>query len=92
MYVILSKTYIRSWIFDFLQSILKRCGLGDKIHVNAHALSGGMKRKLSMAIALCGNSEVVILDEPSAGIYYTSTKSWGDYIFTSVCLCVCECV
>ena len=24
--------------------------------------------------------------------YYTSTKSWRGYIFTSVCLCVCVCV
>ena len=23
------------------------------------------------------------------GIFYTSTKSWRGYIFTSVCLCVC---
>ena len=25
-------------------------------------------------------------------LYYTSTKSWRGYIFTSVCLCVCVCV
>ena len=24
--------------------------------------------------------------------FYTSTKSWRDYIFTAVCLCVCVCV
>jgi ABC-type multidrug transport system ATPase subunit len=32
-------------------------------------LSGGMKRKLSIAIAFVGNSTTVILDEPTAGIY-----------------------
>jgi ABC-type multidrug transport system ATPase subunit len=31
-------------------------------------LSGGMKRKLSIAIAFIGNSTTVILDEPTAGI------------------------
>ena len=25
-------------------------------------------------------------------LFFTSTKSWRGYIFTSVCLCVCECV
>lgn len=28
-------------------------------------LSGGMKRRLSIAIAFCGNSKLVVLDEPS---------------------------
>ena len=31
-------------------------------------LSGGMKRKLSTAVALCGGSKFVVLDEPTAGM------------------------
>jgi len=31
-------------------------------------LSGGMKRKLSLAIAFCGDSKVVFLDEPTSGM------------------------
>lgn len=31
-------------------------------------LSGGMKRKLSVGIALCGGSRVVFLDEPTSGM------------------------
>ena len=31
-------------------------------------LSGGSKRKLSVAIALIGNSKLVVLDEPTAGM------------------------
>jgi len=34
----------------------------------AHKLSGGNKRKLSMAIALIGSPQVVLLDEPSTGL------------------------
>ena len=32
------------------------------------SLSGGMKRKLSVAMAFIGGSRTVILDEPTAGI------------------------
>ena len=34
----------------------------------ASALSGGMKRKLSVGIALMGGSKVVFCDEPSSGV------------------------
>lgn len=33
-------------------------GLSDKINTLVRALSGGMKRKLSLGIALIGNSKV----------------------------------
>lgn len=42
-------------------------GLQEKAHTEAEALSGGMKRKLQVALALLGNSPVVVLDEPSSG-------------------------
>jgi ATP-binding cassette subfamily A (ABC1) protein 3 len=42
--------------------------LDDKIDTQALALSGGMKRKLSTAIALIGGSRVVFLDEPTSGM------------------------
>jgi ABC-type multidrug transport system ATPase subunit len=34
----------------------------------ASKLSGGEKRKLMMAIACCGGSEIIILDEPTGGV------------------------
>ena len=45
-----------------------KVGLGTKLHAYAKALSGGMKRKLSVALALIGNPRVVFLDEPTAGM------------------------
>ena len=33
-----------------------------------YTFPGGMKRKLSVAIAFVGNSKTVILDEPTAGV------------------------
>lgn len=45
-----------------------RLGLLDKLHEQTSTLSGGMKRKVSLAIALCGGSTIVYCDEPTAGI------------------------
>jgi len=39
--------------------------LSDKSNTLSKNLSGGMKRKLSVAIAFCGGSKVVLLDEPT---------------------------
>jgi len=36
-------------------------------------LSGGMKRRLSLAIAILGNPSILFLDEPTSGIILIST-------------------
>ena len=36
--------------------------------------SGGQKRKLSVAIAMIGNSKIVLLDEPSSGMDTTARR------------------
>ncbi|XP_074296628.1 ABC transporter A family member 1-like [Silene latifolia] len=50
---------------DVLESVvaemIDKVGLADKINTVVSALSGGMKRKLSLGIALIGNSKVAIL-------------------------------
>lgn len=42
--------------------------LTEYINVRANNLSGGNKRKLSVAIAIIGNPPIVFLDEPSTGV------------------------
>lgn len=39
-----------------------------RTHTSATALSGGQKRRLMVAIAMCGRPPLLILDEPSAGL------------------------
>ncbi|XP_047959280.1 ABC transporter A family member 1 [Salvia hispanica] len=52
-------------------------GLADKINTHVRALSGGMRRKLSLGIALIGNSKVIILDEPTSGMDpYSMRLTW----------------
>ena len=41
---------------------------GDPLRQPAFALSGGMRRRLSLGIALIANPQVVFLDEPSTGL------------------------
>ena len=43
-------------------------GLPTKRHCAVETLSGGMKRKLSVAMAFAAGSRTVILDEPTAGV------------------------
>ncbi|KAI4541292.1 hypothetical protein MG293_008434 [Ovis ammon polii] len=54
--------------------LLQDMGLIPKRHAQTHHLSGGMQRKLSVAIAFVGGSQVVILDEPTAGVDPTSRR------------------
>jgi len=47
---------------------IRELNLGAHRFKTAETLSGGNKRKLSVAIALLGNPQIVMLDEPSAGM------------------------
>uniref|UniRef100_A0A452IGE2 P-type phospholipid transporter n=1 Tax=Gopherus agassizii TaxID=38772 RepID=A0A452IGE2_9SAUR len=51
-----------------VKQIIQDVGLPHKRREQTKNLSGGMQRKLSVAIAFVGGSRVVILDEPTAGI------------------------
>jgi ABC-2 type transport system ATP-binding protein len=50
------------------QYCLELVGLGDRAKSIAETLSGGMQRRLSMAIALVHQPQLVVLDEPTTGL------------------------
>lgn len=48
--------------------------------LKSNELSGGMKRRLSLAISLAGNPRVVILDEPSSGLDPSHRRQMWDIL------------
>jgi len=60
--------------------ILSRVGLLEQKNSYTRSLSGGMKRRLLVAKALVHNPEVIILDEPTAGVDVELRKNIWKYI------------
>ncbi|XP_056088824.1 phospholipid-transporting ATPase ABCA1 [Rhinichthys klamathensis goyatoka] len=63
-----------------IDSLLEDVGLQHKRHEQTKNLSGGMQRKLSVAIAFIGGSKVVVLDEPTAGVDPYSRRGIWDLL------------
>ncbi|CAI5444099.1 unnamed protein product [Caenorhabditis angaria] len=63
-----------------MNRLLENVKLTDKKHEFSSNLSGGMKRKLCVCMALIGSSEVVLLDEPTAGMDPGARKDVQDLL------------
>ena len=72
--------------------ILKNVGLLEQKNAYARTLSGGMRRRLLVAKALVHSPEMLILDEPTAGVDVDLRRSLWNYIKkinklgTTICL------
>lgn len=60
--------------------LLADLGLAEKAGALAGALSGGMKRRLNLALALVHDPELLVLDEPEAGLDPQSRVRVRDYV------------
>ena len=63
-----------------IDKLLQELHLEDKKHTISKRLSGGMKRKLQLGMALIGDSKLVFLDEPSSGLDTTSRREMWDML------------
>ena len=74
------------------EALIAEVGLTAKSSVRAGALSGGMKRRLSIAISFVGKGDFVVLDEPTAGLDPYARRSVWDLLKRKkegrvLCLC-----
>jgi len=62
--------------------LMEKLDLVENAHKLARTLSGGMQRRLNLAMALVHDPEIVILDEPGAGLDPQSRVKVREYIKT----------
>ncbi|MBN1993567.1 MAG: ABC transporter ATP-binding protein, partial [Anaerolineae bacterium] len=62
------------------EQLLAELDLSAKRHQQARTLSGGMKRRLNLLMALVHDPEIVVFDEPEAGLDPQSRVKVREYI------------
>lgn len=70
----------RSELKHEIEELLVQSGLDVHRKKLSKALSGGYKRKLSLAIAMIAKSKVLILDEPTSGMDPESRRKVWDFL------------
>ena len=65
---------------DNAKYYMKKLDIWDKRNEQARKLSGGMKRRIMVAKALVNNPELLILDEPTAGVDIELRRSLWDFL------------
>ncbi len=63
-----------------IEKLLEVAGLTDKKKEKVKNYSGGMKRRLNIAVAMLHNPSILILDEPTVGVDAQSRQHIFDYI------------
>lgn len=64
----------------WIDQLLERLYLSDKKHCGTRSLSGGMKRRLMVAQAIVHKPQMIILDEPTAGVDVEIRRHLWDFI------------
>jgi ABC-type multidrug transport system ATPase subunit len=78
------KTMSKAEAEEHIDQAIRDVALFEKRNTQSKRLSGGQKRKLSVAIAFCGGSKVVLLDEPTSGMDPFSRR----FTWNGTCYCI----
>ncbi len=63
-----------------IDELLDALSLADKSNVGPRQLSGGMKRRLLIAKAMVHDPEIIVLDEPTAGVDVELRNNLWEYV------------
>lgn len=75
---------VRSSLVDeAVSESLRDVDLAKFRDLKSKELSGGMQRRLSLAIALVGNPSLVFLDEPSSGLDPSHRRQMWDILLSN---------
>ncbi|MFI0959821.1 ATP-binding cassette domain-containing protein [Streptomyces sp. NPDC021080] len=62
------------------EELLQRFGIADVADQRASTFSGGMRRRLDLAMTLVGDPQVIFLDEPTTGLDPRSRRTMWDTV------------
>ena len=63
-----------------INQLITKIDLVDKKDAITSTLSGGQKRKLCIALAITGNSKLILLDEPTSGMDIIAKRALWDFL------------
>ncbi|MCA9507175.1 MAG: ATP-binding cassette domain-containing protein [Myxococcales bacterium] len=78
--LVVQKACSESEIADRVHMTLAMVGLPDAAHKMPSELSGGMKKRIGLARAIITNPEIILYDEPTAGLDPINTRRILDLI------------
>jgi len=63
---------------EFVQKRLEDVGLADSGNLMVGKYSGGMRRRISLALSTMGNPNIILMDEPTTGMDPVSRRhAWS---------------
>jgi ABC-type multidrug transport system ATPase subunit len=77
-YYLVARGQRRSQAREATRRITERLGLGDKHDALVSSLSGGMRRRVLLAMAMASGAEALLLDEPTAGLDVLIRREFWD--------------